>query len=354
MLKILLQLIVYSSLVIVAQAEDMTSSSPKLKVGFAIPLSGNGAWMGENLKAGVNLYLKENPSAHDRLQLFYEDETTANTTMGVTAVKNLVENNKVDSLVVCLSPVAYAAAPLIESTGIPTFAITSSDTAKDRKFMVKLWLSIQAEGEAIAKELLKHPEWKTIAFLSSEQDFMLARTEAAKEAIDDKDVEIETIFEENVQDTETLNVFSKKIAQKKPDVVVINLMPGQVGLLAKKLWEKKYNGQLLGFSTMTDKNEQILAQGALSGALFVDSEYSADFIESFARDYGSFPIPGAANGYDAIKILDLAFQATGEINRKKLNENIRIKNFKGALGDYSFVEDDYNTFDQKAVVRKLE
>lgn len=354
MLKNLLRIVACCLLTFTAQAQNVSTVPTKLKVGFAIPLSGNGSWMGQNLKAGVELYLKETPAARERLELFYEDETTSNTTMGVTAVKSLIENKKVDALVVFLSPVAYAAAPIVERMGIPTFAITGSDTAKDRTYMVKLWLSTKAEGEAIAKELLKHPEWKTIAFITSEQDSMLARTKAAKEAIDDQDVDINIVFEENVTDAETLNLFASKIAQKKPDVIVINLMPGQVGLFAKKLWEKTYHGQLIGCSTMTDKNEQVLAQGALSGSLYVDSEYSPDFIEAFARDNGSFPLPGAANGYDAIKILDTAFQASGGTDHQKLNKNIRIKDFKGALGNYSFIEDEFNTFDHKAVIRRLE
>ena len=34
--------------------------------------------------------------------------------------------------------------------------------------------------QIVAKELLKHPEWKTIAFVTSEQDSMIARTKSAK------------------------------------------------------------------------------------------------------------------------------------------------------------------------------
>ncbi|MCC6931860.1 MAG: ABC transporter substrate-binding protein [Deltaproteobacteria bacterium] len=326
----------------------------KLKIGFAIPLSGNGAWLGKAFQNGVELYFEGHPEFKGQTELFYQDETTANTAMGIKAVAHLIENSKVDALVVLLSPVAFAAGPMIETAKIPTIAIAGAEVSKDRQYMVKLWLATSAEGRSIAVELKKHPEWKTIAFITSEQESMLARSKATKEAFSNNNVDINIVFDENIADTESFGILAAKIAQKKPDVLVLNLMPGQVGLMARKLWQYNYRGQLIGCSTMSAKSELDLAQGSLKGALYVDGDYDYGFIETYRRKYGEFPLPGTANAYDALKILEHALKASGEINHEKLNQNIRLQNFSGALGNYSFIPNNLNSYDLPAILRKID
>ena len=355
MFKVVICFIIAICFVVSASAEEQVATNIKLKIGIAAPLSGNSAWMGEELKHGIDLYLKANPSAKDRLELFFEDTTTSNTATAVSAVNYLINNKSVDSLILLFSPVAFAAGPIIEKAGIPTIAITGADTAKDRQYMIKLWMSPKAEAKVNVSEISKHLEWTSLGFVTAEQESMLARTKETKELLaQDPGLKIDIIFDETVVDNENLDLIAIKTAQRNPKCLIVNLMPGQAGLFVKKLREKRYIGQILGSPAMSEKSENILAQGALSGALYVDSYYSDEFIKSYNQDYARYPLPGSANGFDAIKLFDLAFQKTGKVDKEDINKNIRVKNFSGALGSYSFIEDSFNTYDLKAVMRVVE
>lgn len=355
MFKALSAILVICCVFVAAVSAEAQQQFPrKLKIGIASPLSGEGAWMGQNLKAGIDLYFQENPAANDRLEVFYEDVSVVASAKNVAAVKSMVEVKGVDVLMLFSSSLTYAVTPMIERLGIPTIAITGSDTAKERKYIVKLWLSPRQEAMQHAGEIKKHESWERVAFITTETDSMLDRTKVAKQVFKESKLDLEVVFEESVANVDSFNILATKIAQKNPDVIIINMLPGQPGLFAKKLRERRFSGQIMGCSTIAEQSEIALAQGALSGTLYIDHDYNPSFLAAFTRQYGGRPGIGVANGHDAVAIIDYALQQAGEIDHNQLNKYIRVKDFSGALGTFSFMEDEHNTFSIKATMRRID
>lgn len=324
------------------------SQNKKLKVGLALPLSGSVQFLGDNTFNGIKLYIEETPKLTDNFELIVED-VTANTGQGVSAVRKLVDVDKIDVLIIEMSPVTNAVAPLIDSKEIPTLAIVGDDCATNRKFMVKLWMPAINEARAVSDYLQKTNRTK-IALVTTEQDAMLKRREALKSLLKPETI----VFDKTILGIEDLSILTMQIIQQPADILVMNLMPGQFGVLSRRLREQGFKGEFIGNIAMDQENEYKLSQGILEGSVFPYMQISDKFIKNYKKRFGAFPGIGAANGYDAIKLIDKAYQSAGQVfDRKKMNSAIRISNFDGAMGNYSFIPDEKNSYDIPSIVDRV-
>ncbi|MCC6933338.1 MAG: ABC transporter substrate-binding protein [Deltaproteobacteria bacterium] len=329
------------------------SNKKIFKLGIALPLSGGAAWMGDSAKKAVDLYFLKTPEAKERLEVIYEDVATNNIPQGISAVRSLIEIQKIDALILFVTPVAMAVANDIDRYQIPTITITGGNAAKGHNYIVNIWHSPNAEADAVYGEILKHPEWSSLGVITSEQESMIVRTQALMAAFERNTATKIIAINETLINESVIDLLAIKTKQKAPSAVILNLMPGQVSLLAKKLKEKHYSGQIIGCMTMADQREQEMAAGALNGALYVDSNLSDSFSSLYKNTYQTNPPPVSANTYDALSIIDDAVKKGLGQDREQLNTALRVKNFSGALGKFSFIDNGQNEFDLKAKMLKV-
>jgi ABC-type branched-subunit amino acid transport system substrate-binding protein len=315
-------------------------------IGIGVPLSGDGAWLGENVLKGVNLYLKENGlKKEDVLRIEDVSAQQSNTSSGIMAIRKLIDVDKVSSLIMCVSPVVNASAPYIDEKMIPSIAIVGADTAKGKKFQTRMW--ILPEDEAMAySEFLKG---KKVALLYSEQDAMLALKSGLEKALDSSS---KILFSSSV-DAESMNTVILKAIKAKPDVVVMYLVPGLTGLAAKKLKQYKFSGGMLGWAGVGAPNELNLSEGALKGAFYPDANYSDEFRETYKKEYGREPEMGIiAVGYDSAKLVYEAIKESGG-DREKMNALIHKEKFTGVMGDYGIKMDGSNSYKVPVILREV-
>ena len=349
--KIFFGLFVYL-FVFLSQEISTTFAEDKLVVGYAGPLTGQIGWLGTNIKNGILYFLKQNPEAASRIDLVIEDTGSTSAASGLSAVNKLIEINKVDVLIISHSATLNAAAPVIERLGIPTIGITGDDVAENKKFIVKLYMPLKNYGKAINAEIDKHQDKSRYALVTTEYDSTLKRAAAVRNLIKNK---ASIVFDETVSSSVDIPAVALRLAAKKADIIVMNLMPGQVGPFAKKLKEYKVNAVIIGPDSIAEKSELDLAQGALENALYVDSALSERFIVQYQKDFNDYPPNRFPHGYDAINIISNAFANTDfQDDHQALNSLIRVKNFFGALGAYSIAGDSSNCFDLQAVIRKIQ
>lgn len=319
------------------------------KVGIGIPLSGAVKFLGDNTLMGVTLYQEQHPAFRQKIALHIED-TTAATAAGVSAVKKLIEIDSVDALVLEVSPVVNAVAPLIDREGIPTIAIVGDDCSKGRKFMVKLWLPASHEAQAVAMHL-KALGITSLAIVYAEQDSMLARTTALKQLLP----ATMTIYDASIGTNDELAIAATRIAAFAPQALIMNLMPGQNAIFARRLAELRYSGHRIATGIVADIAEQTAAAGTLAGTKYPDVGIDKNFVQAFRLRFGAAHPPiGAANGYDAMKLLDHALaDLTYPYDKSRINARLRVRDFEGALGKYSFSFDEMNTYLLPAVMREV-
>jgi ABC-type branched-subunit amino acid transport system substrate-binding protein len=321
----------------------------RLKVGASLPLTGAGSLLGEACRDGLEIYEAENPTQAAKLDLRIEDIGTAEVSRGVSAVRKLVEIDKVDALIMQISNVVNASAPLIERLQIPSIAVTGDDSARGKSYIIKLWPPAAAEGRVLA-ECVVSRGMRKIALLTSEQDSMIKRREALLSALDSR---VEIALDVHLSSVDETGSAALRVASLKSDAVVLMLMPGLPGVVAKRLRELKFGGIIMGAVSLSAQSEIDNAQGALKGAYYTDSEMSPEFRNAYREKYKSWPYAGAANCHDALKLLAEAFEKVGN-DRVMLNREIRRSGVSGALGTYSFTADQFNAYDLPVVMREVE
>jgi ABC-type branched-subunit amino acid transport system substrate-binding protein len=323
----------------------------KLKIGFAVPLSGDIAWFGTNTKDGADFYLQDVPGAKDRLEIVVEDVTSNSTSRGVSAVRKLIDVDKVDALVVEMSPVANASRGFIDKARIPTVAITGADCAIDTEFMVKLWLPAESEAAVFARHL-QAGKFRRASIVSSEQDSRLAVRDAFKKAQPDS---ITIVSDEVIAPGDDSSVLAPRVLSANPEIVILNLLTGQNALIAKRLRSSGYRGEFVATILVASGGEKEAAAGALDGVPYVDVAVSPDFAARYLKQTGRSLQPVTANGYDALGLFDSAFKdSENKIDPAALNTALRRKAHTGALGAYSFSFDNRNTFLLPAELKRLE
>lgn len=320
-------------------------ASAQYKVGVGVPLTADGAWMGENVLKGIKLYLKQEGISFES-SVVVEDVSfeQSKTAAGISAVRRLGEQGGVSAMILCNSPVVSASAAFIDERRIPTVAIVGADTASNRTHQVRMWPPPQDEMMALVDQVLG----KKIALLYSEQESMIVRKVAFEEKLQSHG----TLVYSSAIDIDTINTVALKVLQTKPEVVVLFLMPGKNGLVAKKLRGMNYTGLFAGSAVINSEDEVGLSHGALLGAMFPDTFMTDDFIKAFKNEYGQMPGVGSAPGYDAAK---LVFQELRKGNGETLavNKGLHARNFSGAMGEYGLLEGTSNCFNIPVVMRKV-
>ena len=321
----------------------------KFKIGISIPLTGSGSMLGVTTKQGFELYLDQHPEFASRVQVIVEDTTVTNINQGVNATKKLIEVDRVQALVQEISPIAFAMANEIDKEQVPTIAITGADCARNREYMVKLWLPLKNETFAI-KKLLAEKKYQRIAVVTSEQESMLARTRMLKEGPD----ALTLIADETTAGENDSRPLALRLLKLKPDVVILNLMNGHVGPLAKRLREVGYQGDFISNTVVDDPAEIALSGGALQGAYYPMAQYSAEFVEAHKKRYGTPPLVAAANGYDAANLIHTVLKKLNwKYTPQAFNREMRIRDFQGAMGSYSFSFDEWNVYDVPATLYRV-
>jgi branched-chain amino acid transport system substrate-binding protein len=314
-------------------------------VGVGVPLSGDGAWLGESVLNGVKLYLKEhNIDINKTIKVEDVSLTQSMTSSSILGVRKLIDSDKAKALILCVSPVVNAVAPYIDKKEVPAVAIVGAETALNRKYQVRLWPSVSEE----TRVLTDHLKGKKVAVLYTEQDAMLARKTGLENALG-KDSNI--VFSSS-SDNESLNTVILKLLKTKPDAVALYFMPGLNGLAAKKLRQFNFKGEFVGSIAINAENEIKLSEGTLKGALYPDSDFSSEFKENYKTEYGVSPSMGSAPGYDAAKMIFEAMKEAGG-NNAKLNELLHNDNFTGSMGTYGLLKDNSNSFKVPVVLRAV-
>ncbi len=108
-----------------AEIQKVTDGNAKVKVGVILPLSGEGATIGDGIRNGIALGLTElSPETRNKIEVVYEDDALLpkNT---VTAFNRLVGIHNIDVVINVSSGTSNAIAPLTEQKKIPFIAIAS-------------------------------------------------------------------------------------------------------------------------------------------------------------------------------------------------------------------------------------
>jgi branched-chain amino acid transport system substrate-binding protein len=324
----------------------------KLKVGVIATLSGPPAVLGQQLRNGFNLAVKDlngKLGGRDVEVIVADDELKPD--LAVNKVKTLVDRDKVDFVVgpifsnilaAIMKPVTEGGAILISPNAgtsnfagkecNPNFFVTSYQN--DQVFAVS---GKHAQDTGIKKAFLMAPNYQ------AGKDAL-----AGFKAFFKGDIADEVYVPLNQLD---FSAELAKIATAKPDAVYV-FLPGGMGVnFVKQFRQAGLANNITFLSAFTVDESTLPAQqdaalgffGGANWAPDLDNPQNKRFVAAYEKEFGAVPATYAFQAYDAALLIDSAVrQVQGNVaNREALRAAMMKAEFSSLRGGFKFNTNHY-------------
>lgn len=311
-------------------------STELIKIGAVLPLTGPGAFIGEELKKGMELANKE-----EKLSLIIEDSQT-DPKQGVSAFNKLMAVDKINTGIVAFSSVAGAVMPIAEEKKIPVVqtVVSAAKIADGSPYSFRYFTSGEQEAPIMAKFAANNLSIKNTAILYLDGEYGLAYKDAFKNAF--RSLGKEILLEETFQRTDSdFRTQLTKIKNKNPDAIYVIGLDPHLSTILKQIKELKIVSVVLTNWILAAPAVQEAAGDNDEGVYFTSPSYyfdektsaTSEFIKDYVAAYNKQPSAYAAIGYDTIKLLAKVqkFSDTSDL----INKLKQIKNFEAAMGELS-------------------
>jgi len=313
-------------------------------VGVILPLTGDGAVYGKNLKNGMDLALENAGPADPKVKPIYED-SKLDPKLAVTAFQKL---SSIDGCQIILggfsSSDVLSMAPIAQKNKVVLISPTATSPAITHAgdYILRITPSDTFDGEIMAGFAFKKLNLRKVAVIFSNNDYGQGILKVFKEkfAALGGVITAERNFESGATD------FKSQLAalkQSTPDGIFI-IAAAEIGTILKQKAELNMN-DVKQFTTGLAENPMVIeiAGKAANNTYYsypayrVDSDDGIvkDFVVKFRAKYGTDPDVLAAYGFDLMNITLAAL--------KKGNDSDSIKaalygmqNFVGVTGETSF------------------
>lgn len=325
-----------------------------IKIGAALSLTGKLASFGQDAREGIEMALEEvNQEKDFKIKIIIED-TQSDATESVSAVKKLIEIDKVN---IIIGPVrsgnVLATAPITEENKVILFApiASSVDITHAGDYVFRNRETSGLHGKRMA-EFLINKNINKVAMLTAQAANSKSYSEAFEKEFKENGGEIVSIieYEPNSIDFKTDII---KSLDKNPEAFYLSVTAGtDAGILVKQIRELGFEGLISG-STAFESEEFLNGAGEASEGIFftspafnIENPEITDYREKYKRLYGKESSAFAANAYDALKILANAIESCGGDE-----DTDCIKNYLYNLKDYPGIGGK-TTFDENGDVTK--
>jgi branched-chain amino acid transport system substrate-binding protein len=327
-------------------------AADKIKIGVIVTLSGPAAALGQQVRDGFNLAIKDlgGKMAGREVEVVVADDELK-PDAAITKVKGLLERDKVDFVVgpIFSNMLQAIHRPVTENK---TFLISpnagpSSYAGKECSpfFYVTSYQNDQVHE--ILGKVAQDRGYKRVYLLVP--NYQAGRDSAAGFKLDYKG----EIVEESYVPLNTLDFQSElsKIASQKPDAV-FTFMPGGMGVnLVKQYKQAGLSDTIPVLSAFTVDESTLPAQqdaavGMFGGADWapnLDNPTSKKFVASYEAAYNGVPGTYAMQAYDAALLIDSAVKAVnGDLaNKEAVAAALKKADFTSLRGSFKFNTNGY-------------
>ena len=333
-----------------AGCNSCNQNRPKeeIKIGAILPLTGESAFWGINIKNGIELGVEEinnNGGVQGKtINIIYED-TKGDGKTGTEAIHKLITTDKVQAVIGdVISSVILAVAPIMEKNKIPLIGFGESVAITDAgDYIFRNWNSAASDIKITSEYAAQHSN-KMIVF--SQND---AYGKSAKRLMQDylvkNNIQIvfQSEFNKGESDFRTLITQFKNLdfdgiymAGFHEEAIIFlkqckELNVKSVNIYGVSSWEEN---TLIDFikANYTDKVFYGYPLPPESNSTVVKS-----FTVDFQKKYNKAPEILCDNGYDAIYQFKYAIEKAGAYDGEKIKDALyTLKDFEGASGKMSF------------------
>lgn len=302
-----------------------------VKVGAILPLTGDLAYVGQDIREGVELALEERGNQQPKIEVIWEDGKFA-AKESVSATQKLISNDKVD-LIISLWDTADVIAPIIEKNHVIQLSIRWNPDVAARNKHTFTFESTYPSYYADIVKLIKRQNFKTAVFFHEETQAGAGERESFLSSAKAAGITVLGVESYQTGSLDYRTSISKLIA-KNPDIFVDNGFPPASEIFLKQLKTLRPNIAHTGFY------EVISDKALIEGQPFVSQlGFTPEFSSKFQSKYGHPYKIRAPHGYELIRIISWAYlnslggpKPSIEVILAKLST---LKDFDSVLGKLS-------------------
>lgn len=317
--------------------------STEVKVGVVIPLTGDAAVYGEDIRQGIELAGEDLGS--DKPTIIYEDACLASDALKSAQKLILADNVDLIAGVFCI-PSVNAIATLTKEKKIPvmmTASVPESLTAL-KAYVFSPNSAIKDEAYAQADFAFDRLGARTASIVWMNSDFGSSYSKSFEERF--------TALGGKVLSSEALEFFGadykselSKAKSKDPDLLLAVHFGTQMGLILKQSKEIGLKAKIMGTYESEDQYIIDSAKGGAEG-LVLSTPVGADtgpafdrFTEAYRARFNKDPAPIARMAYDGLMLEMAAVKACGKDKDCLEKHILATKGYDGASGVFDMTGD---------------
>jgi branched-chain amino acid transport system substrate-binding protein len=321
-----------------------------IRIGVASPFTGDLAAYGDNIKAGVNLKLKEINDAGgingQMVELVWGDDLCAPKDAGTVASKFAADKSIVAVIGHLCSSATLAAMPIYVRAGLPAISPTSTNpTIGDvgKGWFFRNCYTDDFQGKYLASHVVPKLLGKnSVAIFYENNDYAIGLKDSFMAGAKSAGVKV-TGAEAYMKGTADFTPQLTKLLRDKPDTIFLCGYHPEGALIAGQARKLGFNGPLFGADGI-DNEDYIKIGGKATDNTYCTVPFLAasagpagqDFAKQYKEAYGRDVDWMSANAYDCLGILAQVIAETGP-DRKKIREGLAAINseadgYKGITG----------------------
>lgn len=323
----------------------------KIKIGAILPLTGDNAVYGMEIKKGIELgaeVINRNGGINGRaLTIIFEDDQ-ANPQKSISAYKKLTQVDEVPLILGgVFSASSLAIAPLAQRDKIVLLSPTSSsvDLTNAGPWFFRIYPSDTYDGVFLANFAFNNFKARNAAVLY----LQVSSTTAIAKVLEDKFSSLGgkiALSEGHAEGTTDFRVTLSRLKDIKADIVFLPSYLKEMAIILKQAKELGVNTQFLSISTFNDPKILELAGNAAENVLFSTPYFdptaldklTQSFVSSFRTKYNETPNIWAGYGYDVVRVAAKGIEAASiPLEPEGIREALsHISGFPGVTGVITF------------------
>jgi len=321
-----------------------------IRIGVAAPFTGDLAGYGDNIKAGVNLKLKEINDAGGingkMLELVWGDDLCAPKDAGTVGSKFATDKSIVAVIGHLCSSATLAAMPIYVRAGLPAISPTSTNPTigiVGKGWFFRNCYTDDFQGRYLATDVVpKLLDKKSVAIFYENNDYAIGLKDAFVAGAQSAGLQV-TGAEAYVAKTTDFTPQLTKLLRDKPDTIFLCGYYPEGALIAGQARKLGFSGPLFGADGI-DNEDYIKIGGKAADNTYMTvpflaasagpagRKFAAQFKKAYERDADWM----SANAYDCLGILAQVIADTGP-DRKKIRDGLAAinsieKGYQGITG----------------------
>ena len=332
--------------ILVLMGNSSTPQSDKaVKIGVVAPLTGSNAEAGMFFKNGLTLAEEEiNKNSKVKVSLIYED-SQYKPEVSVTAIKKLVEVNKVNYVIgESGSSQTLAMAPIAEKNKVVLITPVSqaSKLTDAGDYIFRTQINVSQEVNFFAPKLFQILGKDKVDIMALNTDYGIDFVDKFSLAYENLGGNLGVKEKFKNEDTDFRTILTK-IKNDKPAAILIVGTRKLDGLIMKQAKDLSISARFFASSPIESKEFIETAGLAAEGVIYpypfddtsIDSTQKA-FQEIYKSKYEVKSEMIAANSYDALMLLSICLDKVGNNSELVKNCLYSIKDYQGASGQLTF------------------